>query len=42
MARVLTIATALGVYGVIESFVLYWIVRDYFGLAQPVVQALIF
>ncbi len=42
MARVLTIATALGVYGVIESFVLYWLVRDYFGLAQPVVQALIF
>ena len=42
MTRVLTIATALGVYGVIESFVLYWIVRDYFGLAQPIVQALIF
>jgi H+-transporting ATPase len=42
MARVLTIATALGVYGVIESFVLYWLVRDYFGLAQPIVQALIF
>ena len=42
MARVLTIATALGVYGVIESFVLFWIVRDYLGLAQPVVQALIF
>ena len=42
MTRVLTIASALGVYGVIESFVLYWIVRDYLGLAQPVVQALIF
>ena len=42
MGRVLTIATALGVYGVIESFVLFWIVRDYLGLAQPVVQALIF
>ena len=42
MARVLTIAAALGVYGVIESFVLFWIVRDYLGLAQPVVQALIF
>ncbi len=42
MGRVLTIATALGVYGVIESFVLYWIVRDYLGLARPVVQALIF
>ena len=42
MGRVLTIATALGVYGVIESFVLFWIVRDYLGLAQPVVRALIF
>jgi H+-transporting ATPase len=42
MTRVQTVATALGVYGVIESFVLYWLVRDYFGLAQPVVQALIF
>ena len=42
MARVLTIATALGVYGVLESFVFYWIVRDYFGLARPVMQALIF
>jgi len=42
MTRVLTIASALGVYGVIESFVLYWIVRDYLELAQPVVQALIF
>ena len=42
MTRVLTIATALGVYGVIESFVFYWMVRDYFALAQPVMQALIF
>ena len=42
MTRVLTIVTALGVYGVIESFVLYWLLRDYFGLAQPAVQALIF
>jgi H+-transporting ATPase len=42
MTRVLTIATALGVYGVLESFVFYWIVRDYFGLPQPVMQALIF
>ena len=42
MTRVLTIATVIGVYGVLESFVLYWIVRDYFGLPQPVVQALIF
>ena len=42
MSRVLTIASALGVYGVLESFGLYWIVRNYLGLAAPVVQALIF
>jgi len=42
MTRVLTIATALGVYGVLESFVFFWIVRDYFGLPQPIMQALIF
>ena len=42
MARVLTIATVLGVYGVIESFGLFWIVRDYLELSLPVVQALIF
>ncbi len=42
MARVLTIASVLGGYGVIESFGLFWIVRDYLGLPPPVVQALIF
>ncbi len=42
MARVLTIATALGTYGVIESFGMFWIVRDYLALSPPVVQALIF
>jgi H+-transporting ATPase len=42
MGRVLGIASVLGAYGVIESFVLYWIVRDELGLAQPVIQALIF
>ncbi len=42
MTRVLTIASALGVYGVFESFGLYWIVRDHLGLSAPVVQALIF
>ena len=31
MTRVLTIASALGLYGVIESFGLFWIVRDYLG-----------
>jgi len=42
MVRVLTIASALGAYGVLESFGMYWIVRDYLALSAPVVQALIF
>ena len=42
MARVLTIASVLGGYGVIESFGLFWMVRDYLGQSLPVVQALIF
>ena len=42
MARVLTIATLLGTYGVIESFGMFWILRDYLALAHPVVQALMF
>jgi H+-transporting ATPase len=42
MGRVLTIASILGGYGVVESFGLFWIVRDYLGLSLPVVQALIF
>ena len=42
MTRVLTIASMLGIYGVIESFGLFWIVRDYLALPLPVVQALIF
>jgi len=42
MTRVLTIASALGGYGVIESFGMFWIVRDYLGLSLPVIQALIF
>ncbi len=42
MTRVLTIASALGGYGVMESFGLYWLVRFYFELDPAVVQALIF
>ncbi len=42
MVRVLTIASALGGYGVIESFGMFWIVRDYLALSLPLVQALIF
>jgi H+-transporting ATPase len=42
MTRVLTVASVLGAYSVIESFGLFWIVRDDLGLSLPVVQALIF
>lgn len=42
MTRVLTIASVLGIYGVLESFILFWIVRDYLELSAPLVQALIF
>ncbi len=42
MSRVLTIASALGLYGVLESFVLYWIARDLLHLPVPVLQAVIF
>ena len=42
MARVLTLASVLGIYGVLESFGLYWIVKDYLALSPAVVQALIF
>ena len=42
MTRVLTIASALGVYGVIESFGMFWILRDYLKLGSSLVQPLIF
>jgi H+-transporting ATPase len=42
MTRVLTIASVLGIYGVLESFILFWILRDYLELSAPLVQALIF
>jgi H+-transporting ATPase len=42
MPRVLIVASSLGVYGVLESFVLYWIAKDYLGLPGPVLQATIF
>jgi H+-transporting ATPase len=42
MARVLTIASVLGVFGVISSFGVFWIVRNYLDLPAPVVQSLVF
>lgn len=38
MIRVLTVASALGIYGVLESFVLYWIARDCLGLPPAVLK----
>jgi len=42
MTRVLTVASVLGIYGVLESFVLFWIARDYLALSTPVVRSLVF
>ncbi len=42
MGRVLTIASALGVFGVISSFGIFWILRNYLGLPAAAVQSLIF
>ena len=35
MTRVLTIASVLGGYGVLSSFVLFWVVRNYLALSPP-------
>jgi H+-transporting ATPase len=42
MTRVLTVASSLGIYGVLESFVLYWLAKDYFALPALELQATIF
>ena len=42
MGRVLTVASALGIYGVLESFVLYWLARDNLAVPATVLQATIF
>jgi H+-transporting ATPase len=42
MHRVLTIATVLGMLGVISSFLLFWVVERYLRLPLPTVQTLIF
>jgi len=42
MTRVLVIASVLGLYGVVESFGLYWILRNHMALPAPEIQALIF
>lgn len=42
MHRVLIISTALGITGVIGTFILFYIARDYFHLPMPVIQTFIF
>jgi H+-transporting ATPase len=42
MARVLTIASALGILGVFASFGMFWIARDYLELAPQLVQSVVF
>ncbi len=42
MTRVLTVAAALGVFGLFSSFGLFWLVRDYFHLSSDMVQSLVF
>jgi H+-transporting ATPase len=42
MTRVLTIASVLGFYGVVESFVFYWLAKDHLALPGAALQATIF
>jgi H+-transporting ATPase len=42
MGRVLVVASALGAVGVIASFGMFWIARDYLALAPPQVQSMVF
>jgi H+-transporting ATPase len=42
MARVLTVSGVLGAFGVFASFGLFWILRDFLGLSQSLVQSLVF
>ncbi len=42
MHRVLTLSLVLGIIGVVESFLLFWIAERYFGLPRETIQTLIF
>ena len=42
MNRILTLATILGIFGVVSSFILLWVAREYFHLDAGVIQTLIF
>jgi H+-transporting ATPase len=42
MNRILTLASILGLLGVVSSFILLWVAREYFHLDPGVIQTLIF
>ncbi|HVP97455.1 plasma-membrane proton-efflux P-type ATPase [Methanoregula sp.] len=42
MNRILTLATILGVLGVVSSFILLWVAKEYYHLDAGVIQTLIF
>jgi H+-transporting ATPase len=42
MRQVLTISTTIGIVGVIETFILFYIIKDYFHLPFPMIQTFIF
>jgi len=42
MNRILTLASILGILGVVSSFILLWVAREYFHLDAGVIQTLIF
>jgi H+-transporting ATPase len=42
MNRIMTLATILGILGVVSSFILLWVAREYFHLDAGIVQTLVF
>ncbi|MFA5415664.1 MAG: HAD-IC family P-type ATPase [Methanoregula sp.] len=42
MNRILTIASILGILGVVSSFILLWLAKEYFQLEPGVIQTIIF
>jgi H+-transporting ATPase len=42
MNRIMTLATILGILGVVSSFILLWMAKEYFHLDAGVVQTLVF
>lgn len=42
MNRILTLATILGIFGVVSSFILLWMAKEYFHLDTGIIQTLIF